>query len=300
MSEWAIELMDLTKSFDQHIVVDHLSLKIRKGEIFGFLGSNGSGKTTTIRMICGLLTPTSGQGTCLGYDMLSQQAQIKRHIGYMPQKFSFYTGLTVAQNLRFITDIYQLADATNKIKYMINELALDPYCDIKAVHLSGGWRQRLALACCLIHEPQLLCLDEPTAGVDPKARKEFWDYLHKIAHQSGTTILVTTHYMDEIEKCTDLAYIHLGHLLYHGSIQDLITFSQLTSLIIKCNQIEQAKLFVQLKHKYPDLMFSIINNELHVSSKDLSQLEQLKHMYPTYSYQACLPTYEEIFIGLIQ
>ncbi|STY31008.1 ABC transporter ATP-binding protein [Legionella wadsworthii] len=300
MRDLAIDVTDLTKKFDEKVAVDHISLQVEKGSIFGFLGSNGSGKTTTIRMICGLLTPTDGKGNCLGYDIRTQSDEIKKHIGYMPQKFSFYTGLTVYENLRFTADIFQVNNPESAIEDMIDDLGLEDYRKIQAGNLSGGWKQRLALACSLLHKPQLLFLDEPTAGVDPKARKEFWDYLHRISSRDGTTILVTTHYMDEAEKCTDLAYINLGKLLYIGTTNDLIPESKVITYIVQVDRKEQISVIEKIQHAYPKILASIVNNELRVSSRDHELLHRMVQENPNLSFKEKTPSFEEVFIGLMR
>ena len=301
MTDFAIETTGLTKSFDHKIVVDNISLKVKKGAVFGFLGSNGSGKTTTIRMICGLLTPTQGPGQCLGFDITRQQAEIKNHIGYMPQKFSLYSGLTVYENLQFFAHIYQLSNARQAINEVLEDLELIPYKNIKAGNLSGGWKQRMTLGCSLLHKPELLFLDEPTAGVDPKARKDFWDYLHKISRRDGTTILVTTHYMDEAEKCTDLAYINLGTLLYSGTTKDLIPFSKVKTLVLlDADTSMQNQLNEQTAHHYPKLLVSLVNNDLRISSSDLTLLDNFRHKESQFHFKEVTPSFEEVFIGLMQ
>jgi ABC-2 type transport system ATP-binding protein len=300
MNQYAIDVKGLTKKFDNKIAVDHISLQVEKGSIFGFLGSNGSGKTTTIRMICGLLTPTEGEGTCLGYNIKTESDKIKKNIGYMPQRFSFYAGLTVYENLRFVADIFQVHDALESIEQILKNLELEEFRKIQAGNLSGGWKQRLALACSLVHKPQLLFLDEPTAGVDPKARKEFWDYLHKISSQDGTTILVTTHYMDEAEKCTDLAYINLGTLLYAGSTQNLIPQSKVTTYVLNVDRKEQALFIKKINEAYPKVLASVINNELRISSQNHQALDQLIEQYKELSFEEVSPSFEEVFIGLMQ
>jgi ABC-2 type transport system ATP-binding protein len=300
MSDFAIDVKKLTKKFDDKVAVDHISLQVEKGSIFGFLGSNGSGKTTTIRMICGLLTPTDGEGNCLGYDIKTQSDEIKKHIGYMPQKFSFYTGLTAYENLRFTADIFQVKNPAQAIENIIKDLGLEDYQKIQAGNLSGGWKQRLALACSLLHKPQLLFLDEPTAGVDPKARKEFWDYLHKISSRDGTTILVTTHYMDEAEKCTDLAYINLGKLLYTGSTKDLIPQSKVKAYILEVDRKEQNSLMEKIHDAHPKLLASIVNNELRISSRDEQLLKKVIQENSDRSSKEVTPSFEEVFIGLMR
>ena len=300
MTEWAIDIHELTKVFDKKTVVDHVSLKVKKGAVFGFLGSNGSGKTTMIRMICGLITPTSGTGHCLGLDIKTQSDDITQKIGYMPQKFSLYNGLTVYENLQFIARVYQIADIEKSIDDMLTDLELHPYKDIKAGNLSGGWKQRLTLSCCLLHKPKLLFLDEPTAGIDPKARKDFWNYLHKIAIRDGTTVLVTTHYMDEAEKCTDLAYINLGKLLYSGTTQDLIPFSHAKTYVIAANRPILNQLSDLTARLYPQLLVSLVNNDLRISSTDANALNQFIQQNAAYSFKETPPSFEEVFIGLMQ
>lgn len=229
MEQWAIDVKGLSKQFDQIPAVVDLSLQIKQGEIFGFLGPNGSGKTTTIRMLCGLLTPDAGSGHCLGYDILRQSYEIKKQVGYMTQRFSFYEDLTIHENLDFIARLYALDNRSSRVAKSIKELGLEHRQDQLAGTLSGGWKQRLALAAALLHEPKLLLLDEPTAGVDPKARKEFWDHIHRLSTQ-GITTLVSTHYMDEAERCHRLGYIAYGHLLIHGTVKEILSKTGLSNL----------------------------------------------------------------------
>lgn len=300
MTDYAIEINGLTKSFEHKVVVNKVSLKVKKGAIFGFLGSNGSGKTTTIRMICGLLTPTEGTGQCLGYDIRTQHDEIKNHIGYMPQKFSLYSGLTVYENFQFFARIYQISNSKNAINEVMKDLELEPYKDIKAGNLSGGWKQRMTLGCSLLHKPSLLFLDEPTAGVDPKARKDFWDYLHKLSRRDGTTILITTHYMDEAEKCTDLAYINLGNLLYSGTTKELVPFSQVKTLVLTDATNEKQNKLVEIIHQiYPELLASIVNNDLRISSSNIQRLNELKDKEHDFHFKEVTPSFEEVFIGLM-
>ncbi len=298
MSKLAIDVQNLTKIFDTKIAVDHISLRVKKGAIFGFLGANGSGKTTTIRMICGLITPTEGKGTCLGYDIITQSEEIKKNIGYMPQIFSYYRGLSVYENLRFIADIFQIDNAEKSINTLMKEIGLEPYRNVHASNLSGGWKQQLSLACSVLHKPQLLFLDEPTAGVDPKARKEFWDYLQKIS-MDGTTILVTTHYMDEVEKCSDIAYINQGKLLYTGTTKNLILDSNVKSYMLDGHAEEQHQILKKIHALNPDIVTSITNNELRISSTEEHDLRGVMHKLNGLNFKAVRPSFEEVFIGLI-
>jgi ABC-2 type transport system ATP-binding protein len=223
-----IDVAGLNKQFgDKHVVKD-LALQVRQGEIFGFLGPNGSGKTTSIRMLCGLLTPDSGRGTCLGFDVLKESAAIKRQVGYMTQKFSLWDDLTIRENLDFVARMFGMPNRRQAVAQALAELGLTGRRDQLAGTLSGGWKQRLALASCLLHQPRLLLLDEPTAGVDPKARRDFWEEIHLLSAQ-GITVLVSTHYMDEAERCHRLAYIAYGNLLASGTAADVIAGQQLTT-----------------------------------------------------------------------
>ena len=300
MNDYAIDVKGLTKKFENKIAVDHINLSVKKGTIFGFLGSNGSGKTTTIRMICGLLTPTAGEGKCLGFDIKTESDEIKKRTGYMPQKFSLYLGLTVAENLRFVADIFQIPNPRKAMNEIICDLGLESYRHSLATNLSGGWKQKLSLACSLLHHPQLLFLDEPTAGVDPKSRKEFWDYLQQIAMHKKTTILVTTHYMDEAEKCNDLAYINLGKLLYAGDTKNLIPASKVKTYLIECHRSEQSQYIKTIQASYKDLLASIVNNDLRISSSNEKELEQFRQDNPDLVLKAMTPSFEEVFIGLMQ
>jgi len=300
MTQYAIDVQGLTKVFDNKTAVDKVSLKVKKGSVFGFLGSNGSGKTTMIRMICGILTPTEGSGQCLGLNIETDSDIIKTKIGYMPQKFSLYSKLTVYENLRFFADVYQIADHKKEIDNILVELGLMKYKNFLAANLSGGWKQRLTLACCLLHKPELLFLDEPTAGVDPKARKDFWNYLHKIAIRDGTTILVTTHYMDEAEKCTDLAYINLGKLLYSGTTKELIPFSKVKTYEVEGNRKDLNNLSVLAEKTYPDLLVSMVNNDLRISSNNITLLKKFIENENLYKLKEVHPSFEEVFIGLMQ
>ena len=220
MSDYVIDVRDLRKSFGAVKVVDGLSLQVAKGEICGFLGANGSGKTTTIRMLCGLLTADSGRGTCLGFDIIRQASSIRRHVGYMTQKFSFYDDLTVFENLDLVASVYEMSRPREAVHSIMDRMRLADRRDQLAAQLSGGWKQRLALGCAMLHEPKLIFLDEPTAGIDPVARRQLWDLLFELSAH-GITFFVTTHYMDEAERCSHVAYIYYGKLIADGTPDSL-------------------------------------------------------------------------------
>ncbi len=231
-TESIIDVRNLTKRFGKRTVVDHVTLQVARGEIVGFLGPNGSGKTTTIRMICGLLTPDEGEGTVLGFDVRKESAKIKLEVGYMTQKFSFYEDLTIEENLAFVARLYDLRPRDRIVEQTLEDLGLTSRRNQLAGTLSGGWKQRLALAACIMHKPKLLLLDEPTAGVDPKARREFWDEIHRLA-ADGLTVLVSTHYMDEAERCHRISYISYGRMLAVGTVDEVVKGSGLSTYVIR-------------------------------------------------------------------
>ena len=267
---FALELSGLTKRFDGKIAVDHFALQVRQGQIYGFLGPNGSGKTTTIRMLCGLLTPDEGSGTCLGFDIRRESALIKREVGYMTQRFSLYEDLSIAENLSFVARIYGLAQRRRRVVEALERLGLAARRAQLAGTLSGGWKQRLALAACLLHDPRLLLLDEPTAGVDPGARREFWEHLHQLAHE-GMTVLVSTHYMDEAERCHALAYIAYGKLLASGAAADVVAGAKLFTWAIEGEGLAAAA--AQLRGAPGIDMVVPFGSRLHVSGTDAGTLE---------------------------
>jgi ABC-2 type transport system ATP-binding protein len=231
MSEAAISVTDLSKRFGDRTVVNGISLSVRKGEIMGFLGPNGSGKTTTIRMMCGLLEPSGGEGQVLGLDIRKDRRAIKRRVGYMTQRFSFYEDLTIRENLSFVAGLYGMRPARRIVQDTLEDLGLGSRRNQLAGSLSGGWKQRLALAACIMHKPDLLMLDEPTAGVDPKARRDFWDEIHRLA-DGGLTVLVSTHYMDEAERCHRIAYISYGNLIARGTVPEVVRDAGLSTMVV--------------------------------------------------------------------
>jgi ABC-2 type transport system ATP-binding protein len=220
-----INIKNIYKNFAEKIAVENITLQVNVGEIFGFLGPNGSGKTTTIRMLCGLLTPDKGEGNCLGFDILKESYQIKCRVGYMPQRFSLYEDLSISENLNFIARIYQVESPKEQVEKSLQTLGLQDRRQQLAGTLSGGWKQRLSLAAALLHKPKLLLLDEPTAGVDPKARLDFWEQIHQLSQQ-GITTLVSTHYMDEAERCDRLVYMMHGRLISTGTVKEMILQAQ--------------------------------------------------------------------------
>jgi ABC-2 type transport system ATP-binding protein len=270
-TDLVIDVAGVTKIFNGKTVVDHIDLSVRRGEIYGFLGPNGSGKTTFIRMLCGLLTPDAGHGTCLGYDLRTQQAEIKRHVGYMTQRFSYYEDLSIRENLDFIARIYDVPDRAAAVDRSLERLGLQNRSRQLAGQLSGGWKQRLALAACLIHSPQLLLLDEPTAGVDPKARREFWDEIHQLA-ADGLTVLITTHYMDEAERCHRLAYIAYGRMLARGTLPEVLAAVNLTTWTVSGPNLRP--LAASLRGRPGVEQVVAFGNMLHVSGRDAALLEQ--------------------------
>jgi ABC-2 type transport system ATP-binding protein len=297
--ETVIDVHHLTKSFGGRKVVDDVSMSVRKGRIHGFLGPNGSGKTTTIRMLCGLLTPDSGNGTCLGFDILTESDRIRRRVGYMTQKFSLYQDLSIRENLEFVARVYGLPDARDKAKAAIERLGLKGREKQLAGELSGGWKQRLALGACILPEPALLLLDEPTAGVDPQARRDFWNEIHALA-ADGLSVLVSTHYMDEAERCHEIAYIAYGKLLVQGTVDDVIEGTGLVTWTVSGPDVHhlQAELLQQ-----PGIdMIAPFGLSLHVAGHDGSALEQAIAPYrqrPGFKWEKGEPTLEDAFIDLM-
>jgi ABC-2 type transport system ATP-binding protein len=265
----AIEVHGLTKRYGQRAVVDHIDLAVPRGAIVGFLGPNGSGKTTTIRMLCGLLTPDEGTGTTLGLDLRAEAAEIKRRVGYMTQRFSLYEDLSITENLDFIARVYAVRDRKARVREGLERLGLTARAKQLAGALSGGWKQRLALAACLLHDPELLLLDEPTAGVDPKARREFWDELHGLAAR-GITVLVSTHYMDEAERCHRLAYIAYGRLLAQGTADEVVRQSGLHTWQVTGDDLTGLADLLRVRPGVE--MVAAFGTSLHVSGTDADAL----------------------------
>ncbi len=294
-----IDVHGLTKKFDGRAVVRDLSLQVKRGAIYGFLGPNGSGKTTTIRMLCGLLTPDEGDGTCLGFDIRTEAEKIKRQVGYMTQRFSLYQDLSVRENLEFVGRIYGIDNPIGAARDMITRLGLDGRENQIAGTLSGGWKQRLALGACTLPGPQLLLLDEPTAGVDPKARREFWNEIHALAAQ-GLTALVSTHYMDEAERCHEIAYIAYGELLARGTVDEVIHESHLTTYSVSGEGLMALSAALE-KADGVDTV-APFGTSLHVSGHDKTALEAAVAPYrndPKLSWSTINPSLEDVFIGLM-
>ena len=267
---WVIDVAGLNKHFGPKHVVRDLSLQVRQGEIFGFLGPNGSGKTTSIRMLCGLLTPDSGRGTCLGLDVVTQSAAIKRQVGYMTQKFTLWDDLTIAENLDFVARMFGMAERRRVVDQALAELGLEGRRRQLAGTLSGGWKQRLALAACLLHRPRLLLLDEPTAGVDPKARRDFWEEIHRLS-ASGITVLVSTHYMDEAERCHRLAYIAYGRLLAAGTAPEVVASRHLHTWALSGPAL--VGWAERLRHMPGVDLVASFGADMHVSGRDADRLQ---------------------------
>jgi ABC-2 type transport system ATP-binding protein len=294
----AIDVSGVSKSFGRKLVVDNVAIQVEQGSICGFLGPNGSGKTTMLRMLCGLLRPDSGAGTCLGYDVIRQTAQIKRQTGYMTQKFSLYEDLTIEENLNFIARVYDLPDMGAQVGRTLAQLGLDARRGQLAGELSGGWKQRLALAACTMHNPRLLLLDEPTAGVDPKARRDFWDEIHALAAR-GLTVLVSTHYMDEAERCHDIAYIFQGRLIARGKAAQLIADCGLVTW--RAEGEGAFRLAEALAGAPGVVMASPFGQALHVSGVDAAALEAAIAPYrrAPFTWRQVEPTLEDVFIRLM-
>ena len=294
----AIDVADLNKSFGAKHVVKDFSLQVREGEIYGFLGPNGSGKTTSIRMICGLLKPDSGHGTCLGYD-IKDSASIKREVGYMTQRFSLWEDLTIRENLDFVARMYGMSDRKRAVEATLRDIGLKKREGQLAGTLSGGWKQRLALAACMLHRPKLLLLDEPTAGVDPQARREFWEEIHALAAK-GMSVLVSTHYMDEAERCHRLAYIAWGKLLATGTPDEVLHLFPLVTWEVSGPPAELAELNARLKGQPGVSHVTAFGNTLHVTGENEAELEKaISPHRERLRWKKTQPSLEDVFIHLM-
>ena len=300
-NEYAIEVRGLTKSFGSHTVVDHIDLHVRRGEVCGFLAPNGSGKTTTIRMLCGLLEVDAGEGTCLGFDIRREARRIKLRVGYMTQRFGLYEDLSIEENLDFVARVYRIEDRRTRVLAALERLGLTDRRKQLAGTLSGGWKQRLALAACLLHEPELLLLDEPTAGVDPAARRDFWRQIHALASE-GMTVLVSTHYMDEAERCHRLVYISYGKLLAAGTAAEVIAAAGLHTWEVRGAELGEVLELIEREGGWMAVPFGA---SLHVSSAARADFTQwLQTTAPALAAQSTvepIPTgLEDVFIALTQ
>jgi ABC-2 type transport system ATP-binding protein len=295
---FAIDVKGLTKRFGKKLAVDHIDITIPEGEVWGFLGPNGSGKTTTIRMLCGLLRADDGAGTCLGLDIRTRSEAIKRQVGYMTQRFSFWEDLSIRENLDFVARLYQLPNRRAVVDDTLQQLGLSKRQNQRAGELSGGWKQRMALAACTLHNPKLLLLDEPTAGVDPKARRDFWEQIHALS-DAGLTVLVSTHYMDEAERCDRIVYILDGKLVARGSVAEVIAQSGLVTLVVEGEHVRH--LLPQLQDR-PGIEYAgFFGAALHISGRDRAALETAIAPYrsqPGISVTETPPSLEDVFIHL--
>ena len=300
-SDLAIDVRGLNKSFGAKHVVKDFSLQVRRGEIYGFLGPNGSGKTTSIRMICGLLKPDSGEGTCLGHD-IRDSAAIKREVGYMTQRFSLWEDLTIRENLEFIARMYGMKNRREAVSAILEQIGLKQRQDQLAGTLSGGWKQRLALAACILHRPRLLLLDEPTAGVDPQARRDFWEEIHALA-ANGISVLVSTHYMDEAERCHRLAYIAYGKLLATGTPDEVLHAVSLSTWEVSGPPARLADLARTLREKAGVAHVTAFGNTLHVTGESQDELQRAIEPFrhdAALKWTEARPGLEDVFIHLMK
>jgi len=297
-SDLVIDVAELRKSFGARKVVDGLTLQVAKGEVCGFLGANGSGKTTTIRMLCGLLVPDAGRGTCLGLDIMRDAHLIRRRVGYMTQKFSYYEDLTVRENLDFVARVYEMPDRAAAIDSIMARMALSDRADQLAGQLSGGWKQRVALAACVLHRPELLLLDEPTAGVDAKARREFWDLIHDMAGE-GLTVLVSTHYMDEAERCARIVYLSTGRIVVQGTAEEIVQQSRLITFSGEGEGLDEAAR--QLRRMPGVEAAAVFGHTVHIAGLDRAALEGAMHALDAgaFVWREAEPTLEDVFIHML-
>jgi ABC-2 type transport system ATP-binding protein len=297
-NDFAIDVRGMTKRFGTQTAVDRVDLQVPIGEICGFLGPNGSGKTTFLRMLCGLLRADAGSGTCLDYNVITQSEAIKRQVGYMTQRFSFYEDLSISENLNFVARMYSMPNRREAVRDTVERLGLTARRHQLAGELSGGWKQRLALAACMIHHPRLLLLDEPTAGVDPKARREFWEEIHQLA-EKGLTFLITTHYMDEAERCHRLAFVTDGTLLTQGTVGEVVRHAGLTTWSVSGPDL--GELGGQLRGRAGVQQAASFGNTLHVSGNDAAALESAiaPFRHPPYVWHQIDSSLEDVFIHLM-
>ena len=298
-ADLAIDVRGLTKTFGKRTAVNHVDIKMPRGQVWGFLGPNGSGKTTTIRMLCGLLKPDAGEGTCLGYDIIRNSRQIKNNVGYMTQKFSYWEDLSIRENLEFVANLYGLKNKKQVVDQTLEQLGLTSRQKQLAGTLSGGWKQRLALAACTLHNPKMLMLDEPTAGVDPQARRDFWDQIHRLSAQ-GLTVLVSTHYMDEAERCDQIVYIAYGKLMAQGRVEDIIDQSGLFTFVAEGAGVRD--IMEKLRGQPGADHVAYFGNALHLSGGDLDKLKALisaRGQAPGVRWRQERPNLEDVFIHLM-
>jgi ABC-type multidrug transport system ATPase subunit len=296
MNAPVIDVRNLRKSFGERKVVEGLSLKVEQGQICGFLGANGSGKTTTIRMLCGLLVPDGGEGQCIGLDIIRDAPQIRRHVGYMTQKFSLYEDLTVFENLDFVASVYEMKNSRKAVEDILARMGLLDRRDQLAGELSGGWKQRLALAACVLHEPKLLLLDEPTAGVDAKARREFWDLIHDMAGE-GLTVLVSTHYMDEAERCNRIVYLASGRIVVEGGADEVASRSGLITFEATGEGVDDAAR--ALRRMEGVEAAAVFGRALHVAGTERETLERAIHSFGGLEWREVEPRLEDVFIHML-
>ncbi|MBM3468749.1 MAG: ABC transporter ATP-binding protein [Alphaproteobacteria bacterium] len=299
-SVFAIDVENLTKIYAHKTVVRNFSIQVEYGKIYGFLGPNGSGKTTTIRMLCGLLKPDVGSGTCLGFDILKESYNIKSNSGYMTQRFSLYGDLSIWENLDFAARLYDVKRRSKVVKETIERLGLGERQNQLVEQLSGGWKQRLALAACILHKPKLLLLDEPTAGVDPKARREFWDEIHQLANE-GVTVLLSTHYTDEAERCHKIAYIVYGDLLVTGTVQEVLNASGLTTWLATGDK--WSELAKKLSGQPGVEQITPFGNTLHISGRNADILEITLMPYQkdkSFTWVKGKPNLEDVFVQVME
>jgi ABC-type multidrug transport system ATPase subunit len=298
MTSLVIDVHELEKSFGARKVVHGLDLQVAAGEICGFLGANGSGKTTTIRMLCGLLTPDGGRGTCLGLDIIAEAPRIRRQVGYMTQRFSLYEDLTVFENLDFVARMYEMRDRRRAVQDVIERMGLAAQKDQLTGHLSGGWKQRLALAACVLHEPKLLLLDEPTAGVDAEARREFWDLIHDMAGE-GLTTLVSTHYMDEAERCKRILYLSDGRIVAQGAPDEVVRRSGLITYEASGPAVDEA---ARRLRQMPGIeAATVFGRSVHIAGTDRAALERAIANFGdnALAWHEVEPRLEDVFIDLL-